>query len=1135
MSYKGKITDNLEENVEHKTQAQKKESEEIQTAFEHNAAVSRQVDSKAWLSLFGLKKNNIDKLSVLQNIGFLMKEDYDRCLGKYVKSSYGDGLFVRIRNDRTGDVYNVTARRSYIKQLKIRIMQAVDLYKSRLTWLTSGCRSVFGVLQEHSAIFLIDIKTQSTEIFSNFIRSFKHLITGQIANMKMFNVIRCQDKPFSFSDKLVIVDDCSLRNLLEWARKIERLTAFSVNCTSECLSRINKLKMNFEAIYLITEGESSMTAPGLLESVVKSLKYPLHIVSYRCESMKTIEYLHNLCAYTGGRFHAYCVNMHIPLYSPSCWDAEQFQQSLQVNTIEYGGPPKGWGQQEDCILIFEELEEARSILQRIEQVLRDFESTPNSIIQENNNFSSKNSQHTSITHNYDEYGWKREEHMSSKEWLTIHGLKAQRLDFYDLLASISFKHCDGVVNVLKPPAEYDKTKNLFITTRSEDDDDINRRDEDFEISSQPETKVKNSSAIWTSDAIVQPRLINAQYCSNFVHVRAKDGTIVHVQVTQELYRSYSRRMQSRLNAIRHRLNFLRQGSRELFGTITEDDVYVLIDTSTSMLSCIEFVKEKLLQLIYEQLKYKNRLNLIAFNSIINAWSSHLQSTTEGNLKSAMKWIEKLTCGGSTNTLRALQFALEDNLTQGIYLLTDGRPDQEPQKILLSMHLNHRIPIHTISFNCNDTEANEFLIQLAQESGGRFHYYNRFPNDLNRPEQWESEDIRRLENEYQLGLDNLEKLAQLRDECHLLRMKSTRNNNKEPTPLRKKSSSKCFSYTSNTDTTNSIKDSISSIKPKQSRRKLCTATQSTHNSNSSSRRKCLSPTIDTINERGSQNFTTRKQSIRKIFSDSCYPNLHNLSVKSRDDDDFLLYETKQLLDRQTQRYNEAIREEILISERQEEEANLNEPSRRLYTISEWLSQHSLANEKVRFNDLLKSFTVRLRPKYIPALGHHVVSEVLKQTLPVAYVSMSKSSKSPEICLMNPLAINVGQYEKKLTSVLFTIEKKLIEIVFQYLDNESLAKLRKNVHLDIYKKWHSKLCWYQDHSCIVNTFEAANWPFPHDEFLLLTKELDLGQKYFNQARKLKSKQKSNNSYKIPVKNGDSPSPSHAPCGHAYRLHH
>jgi hypothetical protein len=38
-------------------------------------------------------------------------------------------------------------------------------------------------------------------------------------------------------------------------------------------------------------------------------------------------------------------------------------------------------------------------------------------------------------------------------------------------------------------------------------------------------------------------------------------------------------------------------------------------------------------------------------------------------------------------------------------------------------MNTKIPIHTISFNCNDTQANDFLKNLANETNGRYHYFN----------------------------------------------------------------------------------------------------------------------------------------------------------------------------------------------------------------------------------------------------------------------------------------------------------------------------------------------------------------------------------------------------------------------------
>ena len=44
--------------------------------------------------------------------------------------------------------------------------------------------------------------------------------------------------------------------------------------------------------------------------------------------------------------------------------------------------------------------------------------------------------------------------------------------------------------------------------------------------------------------------------------------------------------------------------------------------------------------------------------------------------------------------------------------------QPPSSILAQVQLLNPVPIHAISFNCADTEANQFLCQLAAETGGR---------------------------------------------------------------------------------------------------------------------------------------------------------------------------------------------------------------------------------------------------------------------------------------------------------------------------------------------------------------------------------------------------------------------------------
>ena len=46
-----------------------------------------------------------------------------------------------------------------------------------------------------------------------------------------------------------------------------------------------------------------------------------------------------------------------------------------------------------------------------------------------------------------------ETYMSSHEWLGRYGLKAKKLGFYDILASVAFKHRDGVVDLKRAPCE----------------------------------------------------------------------------------------------------------------------------------------------------------------------------------------------------------------------------------------------------------------------------------------------------------------------------------------------------------------------------------------------------------------------------------------------------------------------------------------------------------------------------------------------------------------------------------------------------------------------------------------------------------------------------------------------------------
>ena len=72
---------------------------------------------------------------------------------------------------------------------------------------------------------------------------------------------------------------------------------------------------------------------------------------------------------------------------------------------------------------------------------------------------------------------------------------------------------------------------------------------------------------------------------------------------------------------------------------------------------------------------------------------------------------------------------------GAECLCDGRV-QPPKSIIAQVQMQNRVPIHTISFNCNDHEANQFLYDLAQATEGRYHYFSEGGVPVEQPDSWQ---------------------------------------------------------------------------------------------------------------------------------------------------------------------------------------------------------------------------------------------------------------------------------------------------------------------------------------------------------------------------------------------------------------
>nr|XP_060464030.1 von Willebrand factor A domain-containing protein 3B isoform X4 [Panthera onca] len=586
------------------------------------------ISSEEWLQLHGLKSKKLTLKQILSQIGFPHCEDYVSSLGRLVASRYADGLFPQFYRPEDGRVYNLTAKSKLIYQFVEYLTQAVESYKQRMDWLTSRSRQIFGVILEQCITIVLDFGSMREEELNLCQDALIMVLQEQVAHIAKFNIIWVSQEPVKWQENAAPVTGQSIAAAISWVEKLPFELAVSHASRLDALLEAGQDK-TMESIYYFVVGDIPEQTKELLLQKALEIPCPVCTVSFNARGEGTIAFLKDLSAKTHSRFHAFAERTECVEFPASALKDGDSVNTWNSRKLK-GKPPPGAGVREDVFLIWKEMEEACSILTQIQRLVAeppksdvatlDSESGATSVENESN----------------PENTW------DSKKWLQKYGLKAQGLSFYDVLADCSFRHADGVVDVKAKPG--------------------------------------NESVQTSADT--NKKTVHAKYCSRFVHAPWKDGSLVHVCITKEKCTWYSERIHTVLAQIQKRIKWLQDGSQILFGKVRNDFVYILIDTSHSMKSKLDLVKDKIIQFIQEQLKYKRKFNFVQFDAQAVAWQEKLVEINEDSLKGAQSWIRNIKIGSSTNTLNALQIAFADEETQVIYLLTDGRPDQNEDLTLL---------------------------------------------------------------------------------------------------------------------------------------------------------------------------------------------------------------------------------------------------------------------------------------------------------------------------------------------------------------------------------------------------------------------------------------------------------------------
>ncbi|XP_071792028.1 uncharacterized protein [Asterias amurensis] len=168
-----------------------------------------------------------------------------------------------------------------------------------------------------------------------------------------------------------------------------------------------------------------------------------------------------------------------------------------------------------------------------------------------------------------------------------------------------------------------------------------------------------------------------------------------------------------------------KGIPTIFGELEEKCITFLLDTSGSMYSYLEVVKDHLIEVLLTR-SFKERgtmFNIMEFSSEVIPWADRMVKCTPQTVTVAGEWVKKLGCKTGTNTLDALLAGFADPACDAVYLVTDGLPDQLPEEILQHIAIaSDGRPVHAVylASGIADVHACDFLTSLATETAGTFH-------------------------------------------------------------------------------------------------------------------------------------------------------------------------------------------------------------------------------------------------------------------------------------------------------------------------------------------------------------------------------------------------------------------------------
>ncbi|CAF0842281.1 unnamed protein product [Brachionus calyciflorus] len=623
-----------------------------------------------------------------------------------LKDLLSKGVVTKPISDKSGKaVQHITFDASIVNEFEYKLNISLEMFSKRIKWLMQSSRRAFGLVQGERVAILID-SSNSNMGFGRAIDiqdSLINLINEQLSKKKQFYFL-------SFGSDIYELWDESLKDVHH--RTLEEAKVFitelkpsgGCNLLKALKKTLSILKL--DTLVLVVGSVPDQNMDLLCEYVYQATMNKdliLHCVSYEINNHILNSSLKKLSEETNGRYHCF----------------SNSQEELIYNST-------------DINILLKEIKKVQDVLNRIKEMKNGM--LGSAIIQIENEISLEIEKYPQnkflprprghdLPLNIEQSDSSGQ---ISKDWIDQHGLKAKKLNLYQVLAPNAYSFMEDYVPILNKTVQsqvYEKAMVQFV---------------------------------W------------------------HDGTNKNVHVDLAILYDFQKRLKDAVKLYEKRIDWLSSGSRKIFGAIAEDTVVILVDLSLVNQSYLIHIQHSLRLLMEQQIIYKKYFNIIGFGRTVKKWKPTVVRPSAALLQDAWKWVLELECEGTHNVLGAFKAALENEEEskhkidiEGLYLFTSGIPDQPIETIcsyLEESACGKKLRCHTILFNVDDYDGNgpipgrwanitktaESLRLLAHSvTGGRFHWF-RETGII------ESDDIKQIQQEIDKAIDFSKKASQLVD-------------------------------------------------------------------------------------------------------------------------------------------------------------------------------------------------------------------------------------------------------------------------------------------------------------------------------------------------------------------------------------